>query len=111
MKQMILKMALPALIRILADAIKSAELPELRDDVLNWLLFQARKTNTPFDDKMLEVLVPVLFTPEIVADFINTVVPLLKVYVKSSVTPWDDYIFIPILEAVEETFAIEHRPV
>jgi hypothetical protein len=103
-KQLMVKVALPMLTKIVREMIKSVDLAVLRDQMLTYLLSLAQKTETGFDDKMVEALMPLMFADEYVAEFLGMVLPTIRSYVASSATHWDDEIILPILDIIEDVF-------
>lgn len=111
MKMIVLKMAIPVVQSIIRDIIVDANLHEVRDDIIAWMLKVAKKTDTPIDDNLVKAVTEVLFTPEHVGDLLGIILPRLREYVASSSTQWDDFLFLPVLDVIESVFRPEHHSV
>ena len=100
--QLALKMAIPLLVKVVKDMLKSTDVTGMREKLTSLLLDLASKTSTSVDDDLVTSLVPLLFSDENIDEFAKKVIPVLQEFVKNTQTQWDDEIILPILDTINE---------
>lgn len=102
----LLKSAIPLLVDIVADMITPEGVTEFRKEVIMMLEKATISSDLALDDKALEVFISTIMTEENFEQFGAGMVNIMKEYVRSSETKYDDWV-IPILDSLLEAFSVE----
>ena len=78
------------------------KLSSFRDNIVTLLRKTADKSLNDVDDYLLEISIDTIMTPGKYIEHTRELCAILKSYIQSSQTKWDDIAFLPILERIEE---------
>ena len=101
-RQMIIMIGPMILKSLINSMLNEQKLLEYRDKMIGFMRSQADRTANEIDDMAIEEVVRVVLDPSIYAAKTVELCAIAKAYIKSTGPEWDDLLFLPILDRVEQ---------
>lgn len=93
----------PTIIESILNSILTEEkLTSFKDNLITFFREKVDKTVTEVDDYLLEIVVDTIMEPGQAVEHTLELCKIMKGYITESQTEWDDIVFLPILNRIEE---------
>ena len=95
---------------IITQTLTAENLTKIREKLYNFTSAFTGKTVFTWDDKLCEIVLSVLSTPEGYRKWGDNFLDIIEDWIVASETKWDDQILLPIIKTLREVAGIPDQP-